>query len=83
MKMGVEKKVYSFRLEIGLVEDLQIYAKQENRKLSNLVETVLKRFRKNKRQEKKLPGLKVGIHKTVTATGVCTAAAVLVSSAAM
>jgi len=56
MKMGVEKKVYSFRLEIGLVEDLQIYAKQENRKLSNLVETVLKRsVKEQKAREKSSP----------------------------
>mgnify|MGYP000091612333 CR=1 FL=1 len=56
MKMGVEKKVYSFRLEIGLVEDLQTYAKQENRKLSNLVETVLKRYvEEQKKKEKSSP----------------------------
>ncbi|WP_295628917.1 DUF6364 family protein [uncultured Intestinimonas sp.] len=42
--MGIEKKVYSFRLEDSLVEDLQKYAKQQNRKLSNLVETILKQY---------------------------------------
>lgn len=40
--MGVEKKVYSFRLDPALVEQLQNYAEQENRSLSNLVETILK-----------------------------------------
>ena len=54
--MVVEKKVYRFRLEIGLVEDLQTYAKQENRKLSNLVETVLKRYvEEQKKKEKSSP----------------------------
>ena len=54
--MGVEKKVYSFRRELGLVEDLQTYAKQENRKLSNLVETVLKRsVKEQKAREKSSP----------------------------
>ena len=44
MTVGIEKKVYSFRLEDSLVEDLQKYAKQQNRKLSNLVETILKQY---------------------------------------
>ena len=42
--MGIEKRVYSFRLEDSLVEDLQKYAKQQNRTLSNLVETLLKGY---------------------------------------
>lgn len=42
--MGVEKKVYSFRFEESMVEELQVFAKRENRSLSNLVETVLKNY---------------------------------------
>ena len=42
--MGVEKKVYSFRLELDLIEQLQKYAQQENRTLSNMVETILKAY---------------------------------------
>ena len=42
--MGDEKKVYSFRLEPELVKELQRRARQENRTLSNLVETVLKQY---------------------------------------
>lgn len=44
--MGVEKKVYSFRLDINMVNQLQHYAEKENRNLSNLVETVLKNYLK-------------------------------------
>ena len=42
--MGIEKKVYSFRLEQELADRLQEYAKQENRSLSNMVETILKEY---------------------------------------
>lgn len=42
--MGIEKKVYSFRLPLELVEELQKRAQAENRTLSNLVETVLKAY---------------------------------------
>lgn len=48
--MGVEKKVYSFRFEQEMVEQLQAYAKADNRTLSNLVETILKQYLKE--QEK-------------------------------
>ena len=39
--MGIEKKVYSFRFDEDMVEKLRLYGQQENRPLSNLVETVL------------------------------------------
>jgi len=42
--MGIEKKVYSVRLDEDLLKELKIVAKEENRSLSNLVETVLKKF---------------------------------------
>ena len=44
MHMGIEKKTYSFRLDEGLVEKLRIIAETDNRSLSNLVETVLKKY---------------------------------------
>lgn len=40
--MGIEKKVYSFRLEASLVEKIKYYSQKENRTFSNFVETVLK-----------------------------------------
>lgn len=49
--MGIEKKVYSFRLETQLIERLQTYANEENRSLSNMVETVLKRYVAQKDKE--------------------------------
>lgn len=42
--MGIEKKTYSFRLEEDLVEQLRIYAKEENRNLSNMIETILLQY---------------------------------------
>ncbi len=42
--MGIEKKVYSFRFDEEMVTKLKIYAEQENRKLSNLVETILLQY---------------------------------------
>ena len=41
MFMGIEKKTYSFRLGEDLVESLRFYAQQQNRTLSNFVETTL------------------------------------------
>lgn len=46
--MGVEKKVYSFRLEEDLVEQLRVYAKEENRNLSNMIETILLQYVSNR-----------------------------------
>ena len=39
--MGIEKRACSFRLDGDIIEQLEVYAKQENRSLSNFVETVL------------------------------------------
>lgn len=50
--MGVEKKVYSFRLDTDMVNQLQRCAEQENRTLSNLVQTVLKRYLMEKQKNK-------------------------------
>ncbi len=52
--MGVEKKVYSFRLDIDMVNQLQYYAERDNRTLSNLVQTILKNYLNEKQ------GLKSG-----------------------
>ena len=46
--MGIEKKVYSFRLEEDLVEQLRVYAKEENRNLSNMIETILLQYVSNR-----------------------------------
>ena len=50
--MGIEKKTYSFRLEDELVEALRQLAEKENRKLSNMVETILKKYVEEHRTEK-------------------------------
>lgn len=42
--MGLEKKVISVRLDEELIRKLKEIAEQENRSLSNLVETVLKDY---------------------------------------
>ena len=42
--MGVEKPVYSFRLNKELVDTLKVLATQQNRTLSNLVETILLQY---------------------------------------
>ena len=42
--MGVEKKVYSFRLDVEMVKQLQYYADKDNRSLSNLVQTILRNY---------------------------------------
>lgn len=42
--MGIEKKVYSFRFDPEMVALLQERALEENRSLSNLVETILKQY---------------------------------------
>jgi len=42
--MGIEKKVYSVRLDEELLTELKVISKEENRSLSNLVETVLKKY---------------------------------------
>ncbi|MBS6639455.1 MAG: ribbon-helix-helix protein, CopG family [Clostridiaceae bacterium] len=42
--MGVERPVYSFRLNKDLVDTLKVLAAQQNRTLSNLVETILLQY---------------------------------------
>jgi len=42
--MGIEKKVYSVRLDESILNELKAIAQEENRTLSNLVETILKRY---------------------------------------
>ena len=42
--MGIEKKVLSIRLSEEFINELKIIAKNENRPLSNLIETVLKQY---------------------------------------
>lgn len=39
--MGIEKKNFTFRLNEELVDKLRLCAKNENRNLSNMVETIL------------------------------------------
>ena len=51
--MGVEKKTYSFRLEENLVEQLRVYAKEENRNLSNMIETILLQYVSNREAREK------------------------------
>ena len=51
--MGIEKKTYSFRLEENLVEQLRVYAKEENRNLSNMIETILLQYVSNRVAEDK------------------------------
>ncbi len=53
--MGIEKKVYSFRLDEALVEQLRVRAREENRSLSNYIETVLKQHLVRKDAEKTAP----------------------------
>ena len=42
--MGIERKVYSFRLEEELVEKLKNISAEQNRSLSNFIETILKEY---------------------------------------
>ena len=47
--MGIEKKVYSVRLDEELLTELKAISKEENRSLSNLVETILKKYVNSKK----------------------------------
>ena len=49
--MGIEKKVYSFGFEEDMVARLKGYAAQENRSLSNFVETVLLKYSAEREKE--------------------------------
>ena len=42
--MGLEKKVVSVRLDEEFIQKLKELAEQQNRSLSNLVETILKDY---------------------------------------
>jgi len=42
--MGVEKKVFSFRLDENVIDLLKKISIDQNRSLSNLVETILKDY---------------------------------------
>lgn len=42
--MGIEKKVVSIRLDEQFIQDLKNVAENQNRSLSNLIETVLKEY---------------------------------------
>ncbi len=46
--MGVEKKVYSFRFDEEMVDKLRSYAREENRTVSNLIETILLQYLSNR-----------------------------------
>lgn len=50
--MGIEKKTYSFRFDEEMVEQLRGYAKQENRTISNMIETILLQYLSNRDEEK-------------------------------
>jgi len=43
MCVGLERKVISIRLEEDFIQELKELAEQENRPLSNFIETVLKK----------------------------------------
>jgi hypothetical protein len=45
-----EKKIYSFRFDENLVDELKLHATKENRSFSNFVETILKSYLKENTQ---------------------------------
>ena len=47
--MGLEKKVVSIRMDEETIQKLKEIAEQQNRSLSNLVETVLKEYVSNQK----------------------------------
>ncbi len=49
--MGVEKKVYSFRFDEEMVDKLRSYAREENRTVSNLIETILLKYLSDREKE--------------------------------
>ncbi len=51
--MGVEKKVYSFRFDEEMVDKLRSYAREENRTVSNLIETILLKYLSNREREER------------------------------
>lgn len=51
--MGIEKRTYSVRLDEQMVEKLRVYAKEENRNLSNMIETILLQYLSKRESETK------------------------------
>lgn len=51
--MGIEKRTYSVRLDEQMVEKLRVYAKEENRNLSNMIETILLQYLSKRESEAK------------------------------
>jgi len=49
--MGIEKKVMSVRLNEELIETLRAIAEDDNRPLSNLIETILKQYVRSKENQ--------------------------------
>ncbi len=49
--MGIEKKVVSVRLDEAFIQELKAIAEQQNRNLSNLIETVLKEYAARQKTE--------------------------------
>lgn len=49
--VGIEKKVYSFRFDEEMVEKLRVYAKAENRTVSNMIETILLQYLSKRESE--------------------------------
>jgi len=51
--MGIEKKPVSFRIDDWVLDELKIIAENENRPLSNLIETILKQYLSTKKNAQK------------------------------
>lgn len=49
--MGIEKKVLSVRLDQEFIDELKLLAKNENRPLSNFIETVLKKHANSEKEK--------------------------------
>lgn len=49
--MGIEKKVYSFRLDEDLAAKIRKYSELENRSFSNMVITILKKYIEEREQQ--------------------------------
>ena len=50
--MGVERKVYSFRLTEEVAEKIRKYGQLENRNFANMVETILINYVAEREKEK-------------------------------
>ena len=49
--MGVHKKVYSFRFDEELMDTIKLLSQEQNRNVSNFIETVLKEYIKAHKPE--------------------------------